>query len=215
MSDLIDSATFHDAGLDDWRHVLNALHTRYDTGSYAGGLALVAAIGAAAEEQDHHPDLDLRWGHLNVRLTSHDAGGVTTRDLRLAKRISTIAAAAGATARPERVQRAEVALDTAEWGRIRPFWVAVLGGADNPRLPDEVTDPDGAMPTLWFQETDPHEPPRQRFHLDVHVPHDVAPARIEAALAAGGTLVSDEHAPGFVVLADADGNKACICTGWR
>lgn len=215
MSDLIDSAAFHEAGLHDWRHVLNALHTRYDTGGYAAGLALVAAIGAVAEEQDHHPDLDLRWGHLNIALTSHDSGGVTRRDLRLARRISELAGEAGAHARPELVQRTEVALDTADWSRIRPFWKAVLGGADNPRLPDEVRDPDGAMPTLWFQETDAHETPRQRFHLDVHVPHDVASSRIAAALEAGGTLVSDEHAPGFVVLADADGNKACICTGWR
>lgn len=215
MSDLIEPAAFHDAGLDDWRHLLNALHTRYDPGSYAAGLALVAAIGVAAEEQDHHPDLDLRWGHVNISLSSHDVGGVSVRDLRLARRISEIAAAAGARARPERVQRTEVALDTADWSRIRPFWKAVLGGADNPRLPDEVRDPDGAMPTLWFQETEPHEVPRQRFHLDIHVPHDVASARIAAALEAGGTLVSDDSAPDFVVLADADGNKACICTGWR
>ncbi len=214
-SSLIDEETFRSAGLEDWRHMLNALHTRFDPGSYAAGLALVAAIGAAAEEQDHHPDLDLRWGHVNLRLTSHDAGGVTTSDLRLAQRISEIAAEAGATAHPELVQRAEVALDTADWGRIRPFWKAVLGGSDNPRLPDEVTDFDGAMPTLWFQQTEPHEVPKQRFHLDVHVPRDVAPARIEAALAAGGTLVSDAHAPGFTVLADPDGNRVCICTGWR
>jgi 4a-hydroxytetrahydrobiopterin dehydratase len=46
------------------------------------------------------------------------------------------------------------------------------------------------------------------------VPHDVAEARIAAALAAGGTLVSDAEAPSYWVLADADGNKACICT-WQ
>ncbi|HSX67985.1 VOC family protein [Nocardioides sp.] len=215
MTDLIDKTAFDAAGLDDWRHLLNALHARYDPGSYAAGLALVAAIGAAAEELDHHPDLDLRWGHVNVKVTSHDSGGVTTRDLRLAHRITEIAAAAGAVARPERVQRVEVALDTADWQRIRPFWKALLDGSDNPRLPDEVIDPDGAMPTLWFQGADEHETPRQRFHLDVHVPRDVAETRVAAALAAGGTLVSDADAPGFVVLADPDGNKACVCTGWR
>lgn len=215
MTDLIDKTAFDAAGLDDWRHLLNALHARYDPGSYAAGLALVAAIGAAAEELDHHPDLDLRWGHVNVKVTSHDSGGVTARDLRLAHRITEIAAAAGAVARPDRVQRVEVALDTADWQRIRPFWKALLDGSDNPRLPDEVTDPDGALPTLWFQETDEHETPRQRFHLDVHVPRNVAEARITAALEAGGTLVSDADAPGFVVLADPDGNKACVCTGWR
>jgi 4a-hydroxytetrahydrobiopterin dehydratase len=215
MTDLIDKTAFDAAGLDDWRQLLNALHTRYDPGSYAAGLALVAAIGAAAEELDHHPDLDLRWGHDNIRVTSHDSGGVTSRDLRLAHRITEIAAAAGAVARPEKVQRIEVALDTADWQRVRPFWKALLDGSDNPRLPDEISDPDGATPTLWFQETEAHDTPRQRFHLDVHVPRDVADARIAAALEAGGTLVSDEDAPGFVVLADPDGNRACICTGWR
>ncbi|MEU4418811.1 VOC family protein, partial [Nocardia salmonicida] len=64
------------------------------------------------------------------------------------------------------------------------------------------------------QESDEHETPHQRFHLDIHVPHDVAEQRIAAALAAGGTLVSDAEAPSFTVLADADGNRVCVCT-WQ
>jgi 4a-hydroxytetrahydrobiopterin dehydratase len=44
------------------------------------------------------------------------------------------------------------------------------------------------------------------------VPHDEARRRIDAALAAGGTLVSDAEAPAFWVLADAEGNEACITT---
>jgi 4a-hydroxytetrahydrobiopterin dehydratase len=52
-----------------------------------------------------------------------------------------------------------------------------------------------------------------RFHLDVRVPPDVVDDRIAAALAAGGTLVSDEHAPRFWVLADPQGNRACLTTG--
>ena len=69
------------------------------------------------------------------------------------------------------------------------------------------------MPTLWFQDTDPHDEPRQRFHLDIRVPPEVARERIAAALAAGGLLVSDERAPAFTVLADSEGNKACVTTG--
>jgi 4a-hydroxytetrahydrobiopterin dehydratase len=65
---------------------------------------------------------------------------------------------------------------------------------------------------LWFQKTDPHAEPRQRFHLDITVPPEVAQPRVDAALAAGGRLVSDAQAPAFTVLADAEGNKACICT---
>ena len=72
--------------------------------------------------------------------------------------------------------------------------------------------PEGDLPTLWFQQTEPHETPRQRFHLDIRVPPEVAEERIEAALAAGGTLVSDERAPTFTVLADPQGNKVCVCT---
>ena len=45
------------------------------------------------------------------------------------------------------------------------------------------------------------------------MPPEVAEARIAAALEAGGALVSDERAPEFWVLADAQGNKACITTG--
>jgi 4a-hydroxytetrahydrobiopterin dehydratase len=214
-SGTVSGVELREAGLPDWRLLVAALHARFDTPSYAAGLGLVAAIGAAAEELDHHPDLDLRYGHLNVTLASHDVGGVTSRDLRLAARISELAAAAGARPRPELTQVFELALDTPDWSRIRPFWKAVLAGADDPRLPDEVHDPDGSLPTLWFQGTEPHDEPRQRFHVDLHVPGDLAPARIEAALAAGGTLISDEHAPGFTVLADPDGNKVCICTSWR
>jgi 4a-hydroxytetrahydrobiopterin dehydratase len=212
MADHIDARALREADLPDWRLLVQALHARFDTPSYAEGLTLLAAIGVVADELDHHPDLDLRYGHLNVKLSSHDVGGVTARDVRLARRISELAREAGATPRPELVQTLELGLDTADWARIRPFWKAVLGGAGNPRLPDEVRDPDGSLPTLWFQETEEHEPPRQRWHPDIHVPADVAEARIAAALDAGGTLVSAEHAPSFTVLGDADGNKVCVCT---
>ena len=67
---------------------------------------------------------------------------------------------------------------------------------------------------MWFQETDSEAPDRQRWHLDISVPHEVAEQRIQAALDAGGTLVDDERAPAFWVLADPDGNQACICT-WQ
>ncbi len=48
----------------------------------------------------------------------------------------------------------------------------------------------------------------------MHVAPEQAQARIDAALAAGGTLVSDSAAPSFTVIADAEGNKACVCT-WQ
>jgi 4a-hydroxytetrahydrobiopterin dehydratase len=201
-----------DEGLTDWRLALGALHTRFATGDFAAGLALVQGIAAAAEEMNHHPDVDLRYPHVDVRLTSHDSGGVTGRDVELARRASALAADLGVRAEPGAVTALELALDTADAERIKPFWAAVLGY--DATAADEVSDPAGTLPAVWFQGTDEHAEPRQRWHLDVWVPHDVAEGRVEAALAAGGALVSDAEAPSFWVLADADGNKACVCT-WQ
>jgi 4a-hydroxytetrahydrobiopterin dehydratase len=55
---------------------------------------------------------------------------------------------------------------------------------------------------------------RNRVHLDVTVSHDEADARVTAALAAGGVLLDGSHARAFWVLADAEGNEACVCT-WQ
>lgn len=199
-------------GLDDWRSMHETLQARFRTGTFANGLRMVEAIGAAAEEMGHHPDLDLRYAVLNVRLTSHDAGGKTERDVELARRITAIAADLGIAADPAVVSRVEIGLDTADAEEIRPFWQAVLRLEVHPRFASDLRDAEGDLPTVWFQETEAHERPRQRFHLDLRVPPEVAPERIAAAVAAGGTVVDDSHAPRFTVLADAQGNKVCVCT---
>jgi len=203
----------HGEGLTDWRMMFQTLETRFATGSFARGLDLVARIGEVAEEVDHHPELDLRHATLHVRLISRDVFGVTRRDLDLARRISAIAAELGVGADPGVVEIVELALDTPDHAAIKPFWRAVLGYEDHPLHDREVRDLQGIGPALWFQQTDPHDEPRQRFHLDVRVPAEVAGPRIRAALDAGGTLVSDERAPSFVVLADPQGNKVCVTTG--
>jgi 4a-hydroxytetrahydrobiopterin dehydratase len=50
------------------------------------------AVAEAAEEMDHHPDVDIRWRTLHFALTTHDAGGITVLDLSLAARIDTAVA---------------------------------------------------------------------------------------------------------------------------
>ena len=83
------------ASLPQWRHAEGALHVTYATGDFATGLALVGRIGDAAEAADHHPDLHLTYPTVSVALTSHDAGGVTRRDVDMARQIDELAAAAG------------------------------------------------------------------------------------------------------------------------
>lgn len=188
------------------------LQARFRTGDFGTGLAMVQRIGAAAEEANHHPDLDLRYTHLNVRLVSHDVEAKTQRDVDLARRISEIAAELGVTSDPASISRVEIGLDTWDAEEIKPFWTAVLGLDEHPRFSDDLRDTEGDLPTLWFQRTEQHDEPRQRFHLDIRVPPEVAEERIAAALAAGGTVVSREREPRFVVLADPQGNKVCVCT---
>lgn len=211
---VLSAQAVFEAGLDDWRLLRSTLHARFATGDFGTGLRLVAAIGAAAEAAGHHPDLDLSYPHLGVRLSSHDVGGVTGRDIHLARTISTLAGEVGATATPGRLAVLDLGLDTADHTAIAPFWAALLGYDLPDEQGDEVVDPDGRAPAVWFQPTEPHEVPRQRWHPDVWVPPEVVQDRITAAVAAGGALVDDTAAPSFWVLADPEGNRACLCT-WQ
>lgn len=201
-----------DAGLDDWRKLAQALHARFLTGDFTTGLAFVTAVTEVAEEANHHPDVTLTYPFVDLALVSHDVSRVTDRDLDLARRISEIARQQGIAADPGAVAEVELALDTADPTAVGPFWAALLTGSTDAHQGDDVVDPGGRVPLLWFQHTEAHETPRQRFHLDVWVPHDLAQQRIDAAVAAGGRVLDDSNAPSFVVLADPDGNKACVCT---
>lgn len=198
--------------LDDWRYILGSIQADFRAGSFPAAASLSSAVAAAAEEAGHHPDLNVRYpDRLRVVLTTHAVGGLTTRDVDLAREISVLADRAGATSEPAVSQAVEIAIDTMDADRIRPFWAAVLGYTD---ADGYLVDPMRTGPPLWFQNMDSERSQRDRFHIDVTVPHDVAERRIAAALAAGGTLVTDRYAKSWWVLADADGNEACICT-WQ
>jgi 4a-hydroxytetrahydrobiopterin dehydratase len=207
--------------LPDWRFLLGRIEATFSAGSFDGAGRLVVEIARAAEDADHHPDLDVRYpDRVHVALTTHAAGGaVTDRDLALAATVSALAAAAGAVSEPVASQAVEIGIDAMDIDAVRPFWKAVLGYVDDAPAgsTDQVvaiTDPARFGPPVWFQQMDEPRPQRNRIHLDVTVPHDIAEDRVAAALAAGGTLVTDEHARSWWVLADAEGNEACVCT-WQ
>jgi 4a-hydroxytetrahydrobiopterin dehydratase len=201
--------------LPDWRMLIDTLHASYDTGDFVRAVELVDAIALAAEEMGHHPDLDLAYGRLDVRLVSHDVGGVTSRDVVLARTISELALAAGATPHPERTSVLELGLDSADEAQIRPFWAALLDYDTVEAWRElQLRDATGRRATIWFQPTEAHDVPWQRWHLDLRVPPEVVQDRIAAAIAAGGELVDDTAAPAFWVLADPQGNRACLTT-WQ
>lgn len=88
------------AGLSDWRVIDGVLCALFHTGNFAAGARLTGQIAVVADELNHHPDVDLRYPHLTVRTISHDVSALTSRDVDLARRISTLAAETGAEAAP-------------------------------------------------------------------------------------------------------------------
>jgi 4a-hydroxytetrahydrobiopterin dehydratase len=207
------------ARLDGWTLLLSygqgGLQTRIHTANFAAGMRIVEAIGQAAEEMNHHAELDLRPHRVDVRLTSREGGGVTESDVTLARRISDIAAGAGLELECRTVSRIELGLDTPAYDKIAPFWAAVMDGEHVIGDDDwgDVGDTRQALPMVWFQRSDTTQAQRvwhPHFWID---PAQVRP-RIDAALAAGGTLVSDEGAPSAWILSDPDGNQVYLCT-WQ
>ena len=198
------------ARLEDWRVLLRTLQSSFNTGSFAKGIDFAARIATEADAANHHPDLTITYPRVHVLLTTHDADGLTARDVELARTISAIAADLGVVAEPTAVTQLEIAIDAIDIPAIKAFWEAVLGYRAH--LDNDSDDPYGRAPAFWYQQMDAPRPQRNRIHVDVTVPHDVAQQRIAAALAAGGTLVSAAAAPAFWILADSEGNEACICT---
>ena len=206
-----------------WRYVLGTLRASIRLGPMwqvaEVALELIRSAGPVAAECLL---LDLRPGRLELTLTAPDGAGLTARELAGARTIATTAAEMGLSLEPRAdarrsVQAVEIGIDAMVIADIRPFWRAVLGygdeaGRTGPQ--DPLADPLAQGPAVWFQQMTAPRPQRNRVHLDISVPHDEAPERIEAALAAGGTLLSADRAPAFWVLADAEGNEACITT-WQ
>lgn len=226
MTDRLTRQEISDAVGDlGWRYVLSALQTVVPVASMGEAADLAGRVAAAAgTEGVRSLSVDLRGDRVALRLQGTDVAWVSPRELDAARRITEAVRDGGAAPDPQvdgsgprSVQAVEIAIDALDIAAIRPFWKAVLAYADEPGADgpqDPLVDPLGQAPAIWFQQMDAPRPQRNRFHLDVSVPHDEAPRRLRAALAAGGTLLCDAAAPAFWVLADAEGNEACITT-WQ
>jgi 4a-hydroxytetrahydrobiopterin dehydratase len=204
MAEQITAGQFHAADdVGDWRSLYHVVSAHFRTGSLTKGIALVDEIGRIADGvEQQYLNVDLRYAGVTVTLT--------LRDIALARRISAAAKELGIPADPTAVQLVNVTLDVLVGADVLPFWRALLGYR---QIGDDyLSDPSRRGPGFGLQHMDAARPQRNRMHLDVAVPHDQAEARIAAALAAGGRLVSDAHAPMWWVLADVEGNEACVAT---
>ena len=77
----------HLADLRGWAVVDGMLTKEYATNGWPFTMLVVGAIAFLAESADHHPDLIVTWPKVTVKLSTHDAGGLTTRDFALAQKI--------------------------------------------------------------------------------------------------------------------------------
>jgi 4a-hydroxytetrahydrobiopterin dehydratase len=211
MNDRITGQQFDESpGVEDWRALWGGgfACTYFQTGSFGTGAALVQAISELTAAANHHVDVDLRSEGVTVRLFTGDPGGLSNRDVGLARQMSAAARKLGVPADPSRVQHVQVSIDALVTAEVLPFWRAVLGYRT---VGDEdVLDPHRCGPPFTFQQMDGPRPQRNRIHIDVYVPRDQAEARIAAALSAGGHMVNDTSAPNWWTLADAEDNEVDV-----
>lgn len=220
MADTILTESEASLAVEDlgWRYLLDCLTTAVTVDSLSGACEVIrAAVDIAGPHANDHLRLRATAGRVEFTLETRGKFRVTAQDVDLARSITKAVRTAGyqTVAHPAHhwVQSLAIAIDAMDIPAVRPFWKAVLG-YDHVPAPADLVDPSAGGPSVWFQQMDEPRTQRNRIHLDLTVPHDDAVARVEAALAAGGRLVSDDHARAFWILADSEGNEVCVCT-WQ
>lgn len=95
MADLLspDDLSAFLPGLDGWAGDTSGITRTATLPSFPAAIAVVDRVAVAAEELNHHPDINIRWRTLTFALSTHSAGGVTALDVTLARRIDDIISA--------------------------------------------------------------------------------------------------------------------------
>ena len=86
MADLLTDAEIEAQLPEEWTREGEEIVRVYDFDSYLDGIGFASGAGGVAEEAWHHPEMIINWGEVEVRLTTHDAGGITEKDIDLAER---------------------------------------------------------------------------------------------------------------------------------
>lgn len=197
-------------GVEDWAILHGGATAVFHAGSFGKATHLAEAIAQIPGLEGSGVLLTIREDSLTVRLT-RDLWQLELRHIALARAVSAVAAAHNAPANLAAVQEVQVAIAAKLEAIDVDFWRAVLGYV--PMADDNAVDPLGHGSTVWMQELDQAKVLRHAMHIDVSVPRQYVKARLDAAIAAGGRIVDDSHAPSHWTLSDRAGNRVCIC-GW-
>jgi 4a-hydroxytetrahydrobiopterin dehydratase len=217
MTEKITPKEFRESeGVEDWRLLGDGANAYFRTRTLVEGARLVQAISELPGVDDHPPDIDVRHHGVTVRLITftEEYGGMTRRDLELARQISKAAGRLGLSSDPSAVQSLLVIPGATDRAKVMPFWRAVLGYEPRRDSPSEdLVDPRDRNVPFWFEQMrEPRGDGGGAIHIAVWVPYEQAEARIAAGLATGGRMVRDEFAPSWWTLADPAGNEVDIAT---
>jgi 4a-hydroxytetrahydrobiopterin dehydratase len=195
-------------GVDDWVVLHGGATAVFRTGSLVESARLAEAVAKTPGLVGLGALLTIAETGLTVRL-SRDLWQLEPGHVQLARAVSAVAREHGAIPDRAAVQEVQLAiaakLDAIDVG----FWRAVLGYS--PMADDNAVDPLGHGSTVWMQEIDQAKSLRHAMHIDVSVAREHVKTRLDAAVAAGGRVVDESHAPSHWTLADRAGNRVCIC----
>jgi 4a-hydroxytetrahydrobiopterin dehydratase len=90
MSDLLDDDEIEAVLPDGWGREGDEIVRTFEFDSYLPGVGFASGVGGLAENAWHHPEITITWGEVEVRLTTHDAGGITQKDIELAEQCNDI-----------------------------------------------------------------------------------------------------------------------------
>lgn len=203
--------------LSDWTVVDGRLEISVRAKDFVQAIEFVNRFTNLAEAQNHHPDFDIRYNTIRMRVVSHDVGGLTDRDLKFATAVNVLIEEMGLKRQPEKITRAAVVLVSANVEAIKPFWKAIFDFKDAKDDEHLLVDRSDVLPPIRFQELsnvpttdDDATPAPGNVHFEVYVPASLVKDRRQAAVDAGGRLLSDANATDWWELADADGNRVIL-----
>ena len=90
MADLLTDEEIEARLPEAWSREREEIVRTYEFDSYLDGIGFASGAGGLAEDAWHHPEMTITWGEVEVRLTTHDAGGITQKDIDLAERFDDI-----------------------------------------------------------------------------------------------------------------------------
>jgi 4a-hydroxytetrahydrobiopterin dehydratase len=194
-------------GGSDWVVLHGGAAAVFPVASVVEAARLATAIAGVPGFAGSGALLTIADDQLTVRL-ARGVERLEERHLDLARAVSAVAREHGVVADRTRVQEVQFAVSARPDEVDVGFWRAVLGYVE--LAGDNAVDPLGHGSTVWMQDLDPGKPLRHAMHVDVSLAREQAEHRLAAALAAGGRVVDDSHAPAAWILADRAGNRVCI-----